>query len=122
MALGQALNAAGRVELRPFRAQNRDGIALAPQFAMQLGDALGLQRGIELDLVDQRRRQDQRADHQYIEQAHGSAPLQRVGQRRQTRQQIGGLIGARRRLGALGGAQLGRAGARIARHFIGVRR
>ncbi len=43
MAIGKPLDAAGRIELRPFGAQNGDGVALAAQFAAQLGDALGLQ-------------------------------------------------------------------------------
>ena len=104
MAFGQALDAAGRVELGPFGAQRRDGVALAAQLAGELGDALGLQGGIEFDLVDDGRRQDERGDDEDIDQAHGSAPLQNVGQRRQARRQIGRLVIARGRLGALGGA------------------
>ena len=53
----------------------RDGVALAAQFAGELGDALGLQRGIELDLVDEGRRQDERADHEDVEKAHGQRPF-----------------------------------------------
>src|SRR5450759_2992467 len=75
MAGGQALDAAGRVELRPFGAQGRDGVALAAQFAGELRDALGLQRGIELDLVDEGRRQDERADDEDIEKAHVQCPF-----------------------------------------------
>ena len=47
-----------------------------------------------------------------------SAPPHDVGERRQARQQRGGVAGLRRRFGALGGAQLGGAGARIARDFL----
>ena len=44
---------AGRIfERRPFGAQRRDGVALAPHVAAHLGDALGAQRRLELDLVD----------------------------------------------------------------------
>src|ERR1035437_8308043 len=75
MAGGQALDAAGRVELRPFGAQGRDGVALAAQFAGELRDALGLQRGIELDLVDEGRRQDERADDENVEKAHAQCPF-----------------------------------------------
>src|SRR6185437_16233466 len=75
MAGGQALNAAGSIELRPFGAQRRDGVALAAQFAGDLGHPFGLQRGIELDLVDEGRRQDQRADHHDIEKAHAQCPF-----------------------------------------------
>ena len=119
MALGQALDAAGGVELAPFGAQARDGVALAAQLAGELGHALGLQGGIELDLVDEGRRQDQRADDEDVQEAHGSAPLQHGGERRQARQQIGGVRRlACRRVAAFGGAQLGRAGARIARDLV----
>src|SRR5665811_1319671 len=75
MAGGQALDAAGRIELRPFGAQGRDGVALAAQFAGELRHALGLQRGIELDLVDEGRRQDERADDENVEKAHAQCPF-----------------------------------------------
>jgi len=42
------------------------GGALAPQFGRELGHPLALQRGIELDFVDEGRRQDQRADDQNV--------------------------------------------------------
>ena len=59
MPLRQALDAGRIVELRPFGAQRRDGVALAPDVAAQLGDALGAQRRFELDLVDIGRREHQ---------------------------------------------------------------
>src|SRR5450755_3726368 len=75
MAGCQALDAAGCVEFRPFGAQGRDGVALAAQFAGELRHALGLQRGIELDLVDEGRRQDERADHHKVQEAHAQCPF-----------------------------------------------
>src|SRR5450631_150618 len=75
MAGGQALDAAGGVELRPIGAQARDGVALAAQFAGKLRHALGLQRGIELDLVDEGRRQNERANHEYVQEAHAQCPF-----------------------------------------------
>ena len=87
--VGQFLDARGRVELGPLRAQHRDGVALVAQFVAQLGDARGLQRGIELDLVDRGRRQHERADDQDVDQAHhGQRPRIDIGERGQPRQQI----------------------------------
>ena len=54
---------AGLSSLRPFRAQRRDGVALAPDLGAQLGHALGLPRRFELDLVDIARGSDERGDH-----------------------------------------------------------
>ena len=56
VALRQALDALGRRQPRPLRAQRGDGVALVADLAAQLGDLLGLQRRVELDLVDAARR------------------------------------------------------------------
>ena len=88
MAVGKPLYAAGRIELRPFSAQYGDSVALAAQFAAQLGHAFSLKGGVELDLVHKRSCQDQRSDNQDIEKAHDLPALQCVGQRRYTGQQI----------------------------------
>jgi len=42
MPVGQALDAAWRIEFRPLRAQNGNGVALVAQFAAYLGDAFSL--------------------------------------------------------------------------------
>ena len=121
MAFGQALNAAGRIEPRPFGAQPRGDVALAAQFVAQLGDAFGLQGRIELDLVDEGRRQDQRRDHQDVEEAHvaiAPSSRRRATAGRGSRSVEIALL--RRRVGALGGAQLGGTGARIARGLFVV--
>ena len=68
--LRQLLDARRAVELRPFGAQRRDRVLLAPDLHAQLGDALGLPRGFELDLVDIGRRQHERGDHADVEEAH----------------------------------------------------
>ena len=52
---------AGLSSLRPFGAQRRDGVLLAPDLPAQLGDALGLPRRFVLDLVDIGRREHERA-------------------------------------------------------------
>src|SRR5690348_15062750 len=75
MAVGQPLYASGRIEFRPFGTQYGDRIELATQFAAQLGHTLGLKGGIELDLVNKRRCQDQRANDQDIEKAHAHRPF-----------------------------------------------
>src|SRR6185437_4419893 len=74
MPLRQRLDTAGRVELAPFGAQGRDGVALAANFPAQLGYPLDLQRGVELDLVNNGRRQNERADHKKVDKAHGQRP------------------------------------------------
>ena len=106
---------AGLSQLRPFGAQRGDGVALARDLAAQLGDALGPQRRLELDLVDIGGRQHQRDQDADVEKAH----------RRQRPLSTSASDGSRgsssaaslrgRRIGALGGTQLGRARARIAR-------
>src|SRR6476660_4634398 len=76
MALCQLFDAQWIIELRPFGAQRRDGIVLAPDLHAQLGDALGLPRRFELDLVDIGCSQHERADDTDIEKAHhGRLPL-----------------------------------------------
>ena len=49
MAGGQALDAAGRVELRPFGAQGGDGVALAAQLAGELATRSAC--SVELNLI-----------------------------------------------------------------------
>src|SRR5512141_1303018 len=75
MAVGQSLYPGGRIKLRPFGAQYGNSVALAAQFAPQLGDSLGLEGGIELDLVYKRRRQNECADDENVQQAHVYRPL-----------------------------------------------
>src|SRR5215813_13105422 len=75
VAVGQPLHASRRIEFSPFRTQYGDRIALAAQFAAQLGHALGLKGGVELDLVNKRRREDQRANDQDIKKAHAHRPF-----------------------------------------------
>ena len=48
----QTLDAGGIFQRAPFRAQSRDGVALALNVAAHLGDALAAQGRLELDLVD----------------------------------------------------------------------
>ena len=55
----QTLDAGRIFQRRPFGAQRRDGVALALHVAAHLGDALGAQRQLELDLVDIGRGDDQ---------------------------------------------------------------
>ena len=96
MAPDQALDARGIVERRPFRAQRRDGVALAPDVAAHLGDALGAQCRFELDLVDVGRGEHQQRQNADVEEAHGHRPFMHVGERRQPRQQAGGVLRPRR--------------------------
>ena len=72
-ALGERLDAGGIVKLAPLRAQRGDGVALAPHLAANLGEALGLHRGIEFDAINVGRGEDESADHDEIESAqdHG---------------------------------------------------
>src|SRR5262245_22316644 len=70
MPLGQRLDARRVVELRPFRAQRRDGIVLALKLHPQLGKALRLERGFELDLVDISGSGHERRDDANVEEAH----------------------------------------------------
>ncbi len=72
MALGEPLHAAWRVELTPFGAQGRNGVALFPDLAAQLADTFGLQGGVEFDLVDEGCRYDQRRNDHDVEETHGS--------------------------------------------------
>ena len=75
VTLRQRLDAIGAVELRPFGAQDRDGVALAADLGAQLRDPLRLHRRLELDLVDVGRRQHEGGDHQDVEDAqHLSGP------------------------------------------------
>src|SRR5689334_12170509 len=75
MTAGQALDARRGVELGPFGAQHGDGVALAAQFIVQLADARALQGRIELDLVDSRGGQNERANDEHVEKAHAQRPL-----------------------------------------------
>src|SRR5205807_2109571 len=68
MAPRQALHAFGIVALAPGGAQRRDGIALAPHLRAQLGDALGLERGVEFDLVNVGGCEHERGDHEHMEE------------------------------------------------------
>src|SRR4029079_18172165 len=68
VALGEALNALGAVELGPLGAPRRDGGALAPDFLAQFCQPLGLPGRVELDLVDIRSREDERGQHEQMEE------------------------------------------------------
>src|SRR5262249_4648998 len=70
MALGDALDTTWAVELRPLRAQRSDRIALLADFAAQLGDALGLEGRLELDLVDIGSCHHEGGNNDEIEQSH----------------------------------------------------
>src|SRR5664279_3063258 len=48
---------------------------LAGELRRELCHAFGLQRGIKLDLVDEGRRQDERADDEDVEKAHAQCPF-----------------------------------------------
>ena len=52
MAVCEALDTAGRIELRPFRAQHGNGVAFVAQLTAHLGNAFGLKRRVKFDLVD----------------------------------------------------------------------
>src|SRR5262245_28333662 len=75
MPVCETLDTVWRIELRPFRPQNGNGIALIAQFAPQLGNTFSLQGRVELDLVNVGRRHDQGADDENVEQAHHLSPL-----------------------------------------------
>ena len=113
---------AGIVELAPLRAQRRDTVALAPHLAAQLGETLGLHRGIELDAIDVSRREHQRADHHEIDNAqdHARPRMTEASEGSRGSSSFDG-VGTRRGTGALGGAQLRRTGARVGRDLGFVR-
>src|SRR5436309_9359605 len=70
MPTRQLLDPLRTIELGPFGAQRRHRVALAADLAMQLGAALGLQRGIEFDLVDVGCRQHERGEDADVEKSH----------------------------------------------------
>ena len=111
MALGQALQPRRRVELGPFGAQRRDGVALLADFARAAADALGARGRFHLDPVDIGRGKHQHADARGDGGGAWSASPHRRRRARPGRQRC--RVGMRRRRGALGGAQLRRARARI---------
>src|SRR5262245_52901435 len=61
MPVGQALDPTRSIKSCPFGTQCRDGAALTAQLGPQFGNAFGLKRGIELDLVYEGCRQNERA-------------------------------------------------------------
>src|SRR5262249_14701265 len=64
------------VERGPFRAQRGDGVTLATDLAAELGNPLGLQCGIELDLVDVGGRENERSKHADMQNAqHQPRPM-----------------------------------------------
>src|SRR5579859_1987480 len=67
-AFGEFFDARRVVELAPLGAQARDLVALVADLGAQLGEALGLQGGIEFDAVDVGGGEHQRADYQQIQQ------------------------------------------------------
>ena len=75
MALGEALQPQRRVELGPFRAQRRDGVALFANFRMQPQHAFGTRGGFHLDPVDIGGREHQDADHEKMDDPHDQPPL-----------------------------------------------
>ena len=72
-ALGQRFDARRIIELAPFGAQRGDLVALVTHLAAQLGETLGLDRGVELDAIDPGGGEHQHSDHDKIEHAqdHG---------------------------------------------------
>src|SRR5262249_9816258 len=70
MTGGEILDAGRGVELRPFGAQRRDHIVLAPDLHAQLGNPLRLARRFELDPVDIDGSGDERGDDADVEEAH----------------------------------------------------
>src|SRR5262249_33973520 len=76
VTLHQTLDARGVVELRPLGAQRRGRLAHTLHVGTQLGDALGLQGRVELDLVDMDRRAHEHRDDDEVEKAQGR-PLSR---------------------------------------------
>ena len=127
MALRQFLDAVGTVELGPFGAQAGDRVLLAPHLGAQLGDALGLQRRLVFDLVDIGRREHERGEHHDMQQApdhrvpRGARARITSASDRQARQQLRDIAADRRRAGALRGAQLGGARARVRGKFLLIR-
>src|SRR5262249_10845383 len=75
MAPRQALETSRIIERRPFGAQRRDRVALAPDIDPHLGDALGTERGLEFDLVDVGRGRDQQDENAEVQDAHAQRPL-----------------------------------------------
>src|SRR5262245_20873988 len=69
MTFRQLLNPCGVVEPRPFGAQRRDGVVLAPDLRTQLGDLLGPLGGFKLDLVDIGRRHEEPRNHADVDEA-----------------------------------------------------
>ena len=75
MAIGEALQPQRRIELGPFRAQRRDRIALLADFRVQAQHALDARGRFHLDPVNIGRREDQHADDEKVDDAHGQPPL-----------------------------------------------
>ena len=82
MALHESLQAQRRVELGPFGAQHRDGIALFADFGAQPQHALDAGRRLHLDAIDIGGRENQCADHEEMDDPQGSASPHHVGQPR----------------------------------------
>ena len=90
----------------------RDRVALAADVGAQLHHAFGAHGRFHLDAVDVGRGEHQRADHEEVDDAHASvAPSHDVVERRQP--EPSAFAPMRRRIGPLGGAQLGRTRARV---------
>ena len=75
MAFGKALQPQRRVELGPFGAQRRDGVALLADFRVQPQHALGARGRFHLDPVDIGRREHQHADDEEMDDPHDQPPL-----------------------------------------------
>src|SRR3984957_14014606 len=75
MPFGKPLQTQGRIELGPFRAQLRDGVALLAYFRMQPQRPLGAIGGFHFDPVDIGGGEHQDADHEEMEDPHGQPPL-----------------------------------------------
>ena len=75
MAFGEPLQPQRRIELGPFRAQRRDGIALLADLGVQPQHALDARGRFHLDPVDVSRREHQHADDEEVDDPHGHPPL-----------------------------------------------
>src|ERR1700716_1515059 len=75
MSFGETLQPQRRIELGPFRAQHRDGVALLANFRMQPQHALGARGRFHLDPIDVSGCEYQGTDHEEVDDPHDQPPL-----------------------------------------------
>ena len=115
VALGEPLQTQRGIELGPFRAQHRDGVALFTDLRAQPQHPLGALGRFHLDAVDIGGGKHQNADHEEMDDAHASASPHHGVERRPSRQFAGRMDGS---VGTRCRAKLGGTRARIGREFV----